>query len=283
MNRHDWEVQVKASDLNPTARLIALVLGSFGNWKEDKTVEPGEARLAKETGLDPSTVATYMDAFVEQEWIRPVGKGKYNTTIYELCEVSHEATGVLAKKVRKVNRKSRENLRKGNVVVPGTTGDYKELDKNLVPEVTEVSSRSDSVSSRKNREVVPGTTEANQDNHTNNLEEPTTTPAAPVAQIRKDGDNSPTSPNVYSVSASDSLMLEVEETTKENLQSAPKRFLNTLEKKCFDETASIYKATPEQKAQALEQLQTTRWTTDISEAAREALRASGVVVGTDAW
>ena len=101
---------------------------------------------------------------------------------------------------------------------------------------------------------------------------------------------SPTLPNAFSpdireVVTSDLLMLEVEESGKSLVETGhTKRFLSAPEKKSFEGAARIAKATPEQTAQALEQLQTTRWTGDIYEAATEALRASGAVSAEgDAW
>lgn len=101
---------------------------------------------------------------------------------------------------------------------------------------------------------------------------------------------SPTLPNAFSteireVVAPDLLMLGVEESGKSLVETVGnRRFLSAPEKKSFDSAARAAKATPEQKAQALEQLQMTRWTGDIYEAATEALRASGAVSEEgDAW
>lgn len=279
MNRNDWEKQVKDSDLNlnPNARLIGLVLGAFGNWKESKTVEPGESRLADETGLSADTIATYMDAFVEQGWIKPMGKGKYNTTIYELCPVTHEATGVLAKKKRKMNNTSLLNLRKGQPV-PEPTGNLVNMKvvgssrtvPDLVPESTEASSRTV-------RGVVPGTTETNQVNNQEELERQPKTPAAPVVPIRTDEEVSPPSPNVDTDDPALTLT-DTDTSSNSTRRSAIVRVVNPVEKKEFDSQVRIHRATPEQAAQALSFIEAGNGSKNFSEAVHEALEAAGVHV-----
>lgn len=110
MNRAEWEDQIKASNMNPTARWIATVVGQFGNYKQSQPVEPGVSRVAQDTGYGRDTVDAYMAAMVEQGWLRPLGTGKYNTTIYELCETDSPVTGLLAKKKKKQTESQLQNL-----------------------------------------------------------------------------------------------------------------------------------------------------------------------------
>lgn len=304
LNRHDWEVQTKASDLNPTARLIALVLGAFGNWKEAKTVEPGESRIAKEAGLDPSTVADYMDEFVRQGWLKPVGKGRYNTTIYELCQVDTPATGLLAKTKRKVNRNSVNNLRKGTAkVVPDSTENLsgmkvlgssrtdRELDEvqlpkpqTVVPDTTEFSSRYEPGKFPNVSGVVPGTTETNHKNHTNNLEEPSTSTSAdaPVGKyhfiIRETGQsflNTESEGTPVYVMDLDGVTGPLNTTSRDAADF--KRILTPGEKKTYDDLVRIHRVEKKKAVEALRIIEAGNPRVDISKAVSDALVSVGAV------
>lgn len=304
MNRNDWEAQVKASDLNPTARLVALVLGGFGNWTVDKTVEPGESRVAKEAGLDPSTVATYVDAFVEQGWLRPMGKGRYNTTIYELCEPDTPATGVLAKTKRKSNPKSTQNLRKGTPVVPERTGNIKIVGGGLVPDTTDFSSRKEDEMFPKESGVVPGTTETNLKNQHTNQEEPVASADAQANVyhfVVRDGSQSlPNSSNVANpvylmdlegvtgpLTTKDdgtSLTTSSRDAAVQEGVSRPNRILTPGERKAFEAMVRSYRVSEENAREALRIIEAGPYAQDINEAALGALQAVGAVSQeVEAW
>lgn len=98
MNRNDWEKQVYASDLNTTARAVALVVGSFGNWTEERTVWPSTKAIADMAGMTRDTAQKYMDAFVEQGWLELVKVRTKNVKEYRLTTPSvAESFGILAK------------------------------------------------------------------------------------------------------------------------------------------------------------------------------------------
>lgn len=182
LNRHDWEEQVVSSNMNTTARAIALVLGRFGNWKACKTVEPGISTLAKHSGADESTVKKYLAAMVDQGWLVPAGTGKYNTTIYELAEVFEPVKGILAQKKRKMNPNSTKALRKGP----------------LVPDTRSSSSRYQSTKFPVPPGLVPDTTDKNQ-------EEPELQPEKQPAKVA----DAP-----HPVNGAERVALEVEEVSK---------------------------------------------------------------------
>lgn len=108
MNRKDWEAQVYKSDLNTTARCVALVIGSFGNWQDSRTVWPSTKAIADMAGMHRDTAQKYMDAFVEQGWLVVVKVRPGNIREYELQEAVAYPLGILAKGSRKSNLPNRQ-------------------------------------------------------------------------------------------------------------------------------------------------------------------------------
>lgn len=101
MNRSDWEKQIFASKLNANAKLVALVVGSFGNWKEDRTVWPSTVAIADMAGMHRDTVAKYVHELAEQGWLRLVRVRPKNVKEYELCKPVAEPLGILTDPLRR--------------------------------------------------------------------------------------------------------------------------------------------------------------------------------------
>lgn len=230
MNRNDWERQVHESNMNVTARCIALVVGSFGNWTVDKTVEPGATKVAKYAGVTRDTVNEYVSAMVEQGWLKPMGTGQYNTTIYELCEVVADTTGILARTKRKMNPKSTAKLKRGHIgLVVDNTGNYEDSEDNLVADTRGVVADTSGSQLPIPEGLVADSTVTNLSNlDKNNLDKNlVTSPGKPVAVEH--------SPN-----------LEVKETEEMYLKG-----LNTLEARNFQETADALNLDAEQRTTVL--------------------------------
>lgn len=100
MNRQEWEAQVHASNMNVTAKCIALVVGSFGNWTDDRSVWPSTTAIADMAGTTRDTAQKYVDAFVEQGWLTFVRTREKNVKEYALSEAVAEPFGILTKPKR---------------------------------------------------------------------------------------------------------------------------------------------------------------------------------------
>lgn len=101
MNRKDWEEQVFESDLNPTARMICMAIGSHGSWEKSQTVWPSRQRISSMTGVSRETVGKYMAALEEHGWLKVVKIRKDNVREYELSKPQVVPTlGILAVKPR---------------------------------------------------------------------------------------------------------------------------------------------------------------------------------------
>ena len=97
MNRKDWEDQVFASDMNPTARMVCIAIGSHGNWVKDQEVRPSVQRIAGMTGLSRDTAGKYVSALEEQGWLKHLRTLEKNIKVYELCTPAVvESMGILA-------------------------------------------------------------------------------------------------------------------------------------------------------------------------------------------
>lgn len=254
MNRNDWEAQVFASNMNTTARMIAVVVGTFGNWVNDKTVEPGTTKIAAMAGVTRDTVDEYLNAMVEQGWLKPVGTGRYNTTIYELCEVVADTTGILARTKRKMNPRS---LAKMNNLVADTTDNSEAVDGNVVADTSGVSCRYQPGKLPKADPVVADSTDSNLKNLHKNLDEPTS-PAAPVAEIREE-------------QGTDHTSLMSEGVEKVFPLSGP-------EKKDFDHLVLMLRATPEQASGAKKVLEASPRRGVFNERATTVFKTVGVEV-----
>lgn len=270
MNRAEWEAQIFASNMNTTARAIALVVGTFGNWTVDKTVEPGTTKIAQMAGVTRDTVDEYLEAMVEQGWLKPVGTGRYNTTIYELCPVVADTTGKLARQKRNMSPAS---LAKMNNLVVDSTDNYEVSEQNLVAERSGVSCRKQPGKLPKADPVVADSTGRNLYNLDKNLEEPIT----PVADA----------PVVIEVRADETLPLLIDEradTMNTHLTTttpSPARVLTPGEKKVFEQQVRIYRLTEEKAADALAFVLGTHPRVNIDDACKGALEAVGATVGDD--
>lgn len=84
MNRNDWEKQVFASDLQPTQRLVALVVGSFGNWKDDREVWPSVVTVADKAGISRRQAQRHIKHLRDHGWLKETGRKQLNVASYEL-------------------------------------------------------------------------------------------------------------------------------------------------------------------------------------------------------
>lgn len=145
MNRAEWEKQIHASDLNPTARLVALVVGSFGNWTEDREIWPSTQTIGEMAGMTRGTVGKYMDAFVEQGWLEHVRNRPGNGRVYKFLErdATVESFDILAKVNRgqgfkQLSNDSTSSCRMGNEQLSnGEQSVVESFDKNLKEPTTE--------------------------------------------------------------------------------------------------------------------------------------------------
>lgn len=110
MNRNDWEKQVFASNMNTTARLVAIAIGSHGNWKDEKSVWPSLKAIADMAGINRDTAATYVQAFEDQGWLRYIKTREKNVREYELMPAVADTIGILAKKKRAMSKEQLSNL-----------------------------------------------------------------------------------------------------------------------------------------------------------------------------
>lgn len=315
MNRSDWEAQVFASNMNSNARITALVVGTFGNWKASKTVEPGMTKVSMMTDLSRSTVSGYVEAMVEQGWLNPVGTGEYNTTIYELCEVDAPVVGLLAKKPKKMNPNSTKNLNKGPKMAPiphsiKVVGGSQLSNPSATTDVSVA--EPNTVSCRTETGQLPNESESVAEpfdmNHTNNLYEPEVQPAADAAvAVRNPSDTYRHScliegyeymgtlnlsdfedfsnpretlsldylANSQGVAAFDSLA----NAGSRDAAPTPKetRMLTPGEKKTFDRLVQVHRVSEEQARQALAVITTGPSPEDFYTAVLEALHGVGAV------
>lgn len=100
MNRKDWEEQVFDSDLNPTARVVCLAIGSHGNWTDDREVKPSKARISGMTGLSRESAGNYIDALEAQGWLTYQGITTNRIKVFKFGTPSGQSTGILAIKKR---------------------------------------------------------------------------------------------------------------------------------------------------------------------------------------
>lgn len=133
MLRKDWEAQVWDSNLNVTARCIALVVGTFGNYKDDVTLSASVVTIADRAGVSREAATRYIKAFVEQGWLVPVGTGMKNVTIYELGVPVADATGKLAKTKRATSAVQRSNIKHQLPTVSATTATNESDQLSVVP------------------------------------------------------------------------------------------------------------------------------------------------------
>lgn len=70
-----WRDAVKASDLHPHARLIALVIADYWRTEDDRpSLWVDYARVGQETGLSRRSVYKFMDTLREQGWLTMTAK-----------------------------------------------------------------------------------------------------------------------------------------------------------------------------------------------------------------
>lgn len=236
MNRKDWEKQIYASDLNPTARWVTAVVGSFGNWTESRTVWPSTKAIADMAGMTRGTVQNYMDALVEQNWLRHVRTRPGNIKEYELLEVDTavvESFGILAKPKR-----GSGSIKNSNQLSIATTTEISTDEKQM-------SNDSTSSCRMEEKQLSNGETPVVESPDTN-LKEPTnknllvTTSKSPVADAPVD---------------SNPLNSTIKED--EEVIITPKRnFLTTLEERSFRQMTSHLE--PEVREEAMTTLLTTK-------------------------
>lgn len=111
MNRHEWETQIYASNMNTTAKMVALAMGQHGSWVDDRPLQPGLSRVADMCSMTRDTVKDYVDALEEQGYLKNLGRGQFNTTKYAMQPVVADSIGILAKKKRKMNPASTASLK----------------------------------------------------------------------------------------------------------------------------------------------------------------------------
>lgn len=251
MNRNDWEKQVFNSDLNSTARLVAVVAGSFGNWVDEKNVWPSTKAIADMAGMHRDTAQKYMDAFVEQGWLRVVKVRPGNIREYELCQADAYPLGILAKPTRAGNLPNRQatDLVEPDIQLPNGQAsscltEQEQLPNGAVPV------------------AYPLGTNLNEPTK-ENLEELETTPAAPVVEIREE-------PGV------DHPLLTTESEEK------PMYPMSGPARKTFDSLSNTYRASPEQKSEAKRIIESRGTHGEFYEAVTDVLREVGVEVG-ESW
>ena len=252
MNRKDWEKQVFKMNLHPTAKLVALVAGSFGNWNEERTVWAGTSVISDMTGLTRDTVQKYVDEFVEQGWLKKVGMRK-RATEYELCHVVAEPFGILAKTPKKMNPASLAKLKVGkDVPVAEPTEPIAETTGNALPNVPET--------------VADGFGTILKEHKEENLKEhKDKTPAAPVDALGEDGEvDHP------------SLTTESEKVVKFPMSGPARKDFDSL----FSNT--YRSASEKQKAQAKEIIESKPGSGNFYEDVKQALRATGMEID-DVW
>lgn len=286
MNRNDWEKQVYASDLSTTARCIALVVGSFGNWTEERNVWPSTKAIADMAGMHRDTAQKYMDAFVEQGWLRVVRVRPGNIREYELCKAVAYPLGILSK-----------SKRKGNLPNHQATGMGEQMPNHQATGNDEVSNQlpnHQASSCLVEQEQLPsgavpvayplGTNlkEPTNKNLLELLEQDATVPDGPVDQEPLEvRDDSPTFLNFETTEPSLNLEdTDASLTTEVRPEPANtrKRFLNTLERREFNKLMDVYSVDEETALEALRIIQGSGGTKDISEAVPDALESLGMHV-----
>lgn len=273
MNRQDWEAQVFASNMNHTAKLVALVAGSFGNWSMDRTVWPGTSAISRMAGLTRDTTQEYIDAFVEQGWLKEVGK-KSRASEYELCEPIAEPIGILARTKRKMNPASLAQLKvgkdqtiadstgnTGDEPIADTTGPIADTTGGVLPirQVPIADSIGTNIKEPKDR---------NLKEH----KETTTVPDGPVGQedprVRQ---TDQPSLNTRTLEPS----LTPEESPVRGIDK--KVVLTNGEKREFESLMRAYKVSEEMAVESLEELQRSGWTIPFREAVLGTLQGLGAV------
>jgi DNA-binding Lrp family transcriptional regulator len=168
MNRKDWEEQVFGSDMNPTARMVCIAIGSHGNWTTDKVVRPSKKRIAGMVGVSRDTAGDYIDALEEQGWLKSTGEIVNRVKVFELSVPQVASScGMLSIKPRGQNlpqvASSCDNL--DDSKLPQPTGQVASTPGNKLPQLTP---------------QVASTCDTNLKNLEENLEEPIEAPASPV-------------------------------------------------------------------------------------------------------
>jgi hypothetical protein len=176
MNRKDWEEQTYDFDLAPTAKLIALVVGSFGNWTDERTVWPSTTAVADMAGTTRDTAQKYIDAFVEQGWLTYIKTREKNVKEYGLTKAVAEPFGILApvKRGKQFTKKEKQLTNEAEAVAEWSTG---QLPNGAVPVAESVDTNLKEPTTKEPKEE-PTTTVADApvDNKDLDLGEPATSP-----------------------------------------------------------------------------------------------------------
>jgi DNA-binding MurR/RpiR family transcriptional regulator len=69
MNQFDYQRAIMASNLTPSERLVAIVIGSHVNWKNQEAAFPSVATICKESGLSNATVHRAKQSLVSQGYL----------------------------------------------------------------------------------------------------------------------------------------------------------------------------------------------------------------------
>lgn len=254
MNRNDWEKQVYASELSTTARCIALVVGSFGNWTEERSVWPSTKAIADMAGMHRDTAQKYMDAFVEQGWLKVVKVRPGNIREYELCEADAYPLGTLAK-----------STRKGNLPNHQATGKDEVSDQMPNHQASSCLVEQEQLPSGAGPDAYPLGTNLKEPTNKNLLEvleQEATVPDGPVVQdlleVRTDDQPLPNS-----------------RTPQPSLTT--RRRLTVGEMREFNRTMTNHGVSEEMAIESLELLQRSNGTTPFREALEEALQSLGVL------
>jgi DNA-binding transcriptional MocR family regulator len=113
--RFGWEREITASGLPKTARLVALVLGTYMN--AEGTCYPSVKTIAREAGIAESTARAALDELDRWGYIvRTRGGGRSNTTLYTAAlrgETLRQSAAFPAAKPANQRRNSPASARKG--------------------------------------------------------------------------------------------------------------------------------------------------------------------------
>lgn len=114
MNKSEFDRLVWESNMNQTAKLIALAVAAHGDWDTGLNVKPSKTRIAGMAECTRDTAGKYIDALEEQGWIKHVKTHKNNVKEYELMEQVAEPIGILAKRTRSISKVQKDNLKAAN-------------------------------------------------------------------------------------------------------------------------------------------------------------------------
>jgi DNA-binding MurR/RpiR family transcriptional regulator len=76
MNQFDYQRGIMASNLTPSERLVAIVIGSHINWKNQEAAFPSISTICKESGLSNATVHRAKQSLISQGYM--VSQRHYN-------------------------------------------------------------------------------------------------------------------------------------------------------------------------------------------------------------